>query len=375
MFKPTVTTTTTATGNSTRILTKADPSKQYRPRVLAGPGSNYQDLRPLNVNDDANPLLIDTDEFVGRITFRVKGLSQVPGYKQGQQEDGLHCTSDSQWFDRSGSETNNDSNPSKNNNLSCIQIVGRFKREWSGDQLLFGSVFDDRIKRLPPFTSVGVKILHYLDPGIKIDLTCERPYILSPLIVSMNKVHVSSSSSREKSTAGGASDCPKWPSPNGEHVVENTRLLFKDDAIDTVSISKEGLETLDDDDLSSKDTSSSLFGSTSSITTKRRKNQNTTSPLSSLQSKPMTAKERQHYFAKPKNLSKHKFRTDQDYAFEFLGPGSYVDFGRFKVKFAGFTIDALRCWDGQPCKFMLTTADLSTTFFTLWIEPVVVQEK
>ncbi|KAF8976544.1 hypothetical protein BGZ46_008174 [Entomortierella lignicola] len=339
------TSNTPDTSESNPTLANINTTKQFRLRVLAGPGSDYKDLCPLNVNDDANPLLIETDEIVCKITFRVKGLNQVPGYEQGQQEDGLECVGESEWFNHSGSDSKG-----KNNNLSCLQIALRFKREWTGDQLMFGTVLDEPIKRLSSFASVGVKILHYLDPGIRTDFSCERPYILSPLIVSMNKVHVTST--RDKPTSDGSKGQNlEWPSPNGEHVIEDTRLLFN-----TPSASQERLDSFENDGTDLSDKRLTINDSAKSNTIQ----------------KPLTSRERQHYFAKPENLAKHKFRTDHEYAFEFLGPGSYVDFARFKVKFAGFSIDAIKSWEGQPYKFMLRSSDASITFFTLWIEPALV---
>ncbi|KAI8600337.1 hypothetical protein EDD21DRAFT_354650 [Dissophora ornata] len=326
--------------------TKVDTTntkQRYRLRVLVGPGSKHEDLRPLNVNDDANPFLIDTDEFVGGIMFRVKGLDQAHGYKEGQAEDGLECKPDSPWFElpvpeHSGANSSG-SSPGKNHSLSCVQIVGRFKREWSGDQIVFGSVFDRRLTRLPPFTSVGVKLLHFLDPAIKVDLKSEKPYILSPMVVAMNTVHVSKATSMSSQSPSLQQDQyanPKWPSPNGEHVLEDTRVLFEE-------------ETTSEDDITALSPTSPKMATKAAV--------------------PKTSKERQHYFAKPKNLTQHKFRTDQEYALEFTAAGSHADFAHFKVRFAGISIDGLKFWDGQPCKFVMRTADASVTFFTLWIEP------
>lgn len=98
----------------------------FRLRVSAGPDTDH--LTVLSVNDDSNPLQIESDEFVGQIVVRIKGLDRKFGYEQGQLKDNLKILPDSPWF----------TNPGGDSNLSSVQISGRFKREWSGDQVVFG---------------------------------------------------------------------------------------------------------------------------------------------------------------------------------------------------------------------------------------------
>lgn len=102
---------------------------RYRVRVSAGP--DLQHLQPLSVNDDANPLLIDTDEFSGHVLFRIKGQDQIQGYEEGQKQDGLKALKDSPWFGNAAAVGRGE------NLLSSLQVVGRFKREWPGDQVVF----------------------------------------------------------------------------------------------------------------------------------------------------------------------------------------------------------------------------------------------
>jgi len=98
----------------------------FRLRVSAGPDTDH--LTVLSVNDDSNPLQIESDDFVGQIVVRIKGLDRKFGYEQGQLKDNLKVLPDSPWFTKPGGD----------NNLSSVQISGRFKREWSGDQVVFG---------------------------------------------------------------------------------------------------------------------------------------------------------------------------------------------------------------------------------------------
>ncbi|KAG0209946.1 hypothetical protein BGX28_009817 [Mortierella sp. GBA30] len=377
--------TCTATENKTTTSApynwKLDPNTRYRLRVLAGPGPDRNNLRPLNVNDDGNPIFIDTDEFCGYISFRIKDLDKVHGYAQGQRDDGLGTVPNSKWFDLPVPGTN-----TKNRNLNSIRFGGRFKREWAGDQIIFAAELDRRIERMPPCTSVGIKLLQFIDPAVKIDLLSDLPYVRSPLIVAMNTVCVSSliqdqdqdqgqnqdqnhnqDQSQEQnqdqdkdkeqdqdqghSTAQTTTEAtvegelkrklvPRWSSPNGEHVSEDTHLVFKH--LDAHSA-----------DNDAKDSSSTV--APAQVQT------------------PLTSRQRQHYFAKPKNLMRHRYRTDQVYDFEFTSAGGLVDYANFKVKLPCFSIDALRYWDGQTGKFFVKTADSSVIFFTILIEPVPVE--
>ncbi|KAF9950029.1 hypothetical protein BGZ70_001531 [Mortierella alpina] len=289
-------------------------------------------------------MLIDTDEFHGYVTYRIKDLDKRHGYAEGQKEDGNEPVPNSKWFDLPISGTK-----SKNRNTSCLRIAGRFKREWAGDQIVFAAEFDRRVERVPPCTSAGLKILHFLDPAVQVDLFGDKPYIRSPLIVAMNTVRVSSlnvqNPGAQTTTAEDEKLVPPWTSPNGEHVLEDTRLLF---------------EALEDRSKAAADPPQKMTSTTPAS-------------AAAAVSAARTARQRQHYFAKPKNLARHRFQPDQMYDFEFTTAGPYLDMANFKLKIAGFTIDLLRFWDGQPCALSVKTADLSITFFTLMMEPVPVK--
>lgn len=101
---------------------------RYRLRVSVGPGADPKDLKPIAPNDDAHPLWIESDEFVGQVVVRIKGLNKTFGYEEGTKQDNIQPMPDSPWFHKPGGDSN----------LSSIQIQGRFKRAWTGDQIVFG---------------------------------------------------------------------------------------------------------------------------------------------------------------------------------------------------------------------------------------------
>jgi len=65
-----------------------------------------------------------------------------------------------------------------------IQVQGRFLKEYSADDILFGNTFD-RPLHLPWGSSAALKFMNYIDPTLEHDLHAEQPWALSPLISTM----------------------------------------------------------------------------------------------------------------------------------------------------------------------------------------------
>ncbi|KAF9975771.1 hypothetical protein BGZ73_000442 [Actinomortierella ambigua] len=311
----------------------SNSQQQYRLRVSAG--SNLQDLHVLNINDDANPLFIDTPDFVGQLCVRVRGLSESMWYEQSLVEDNLTPVPESPWFEG-------------NNNLSCIQVSGRFKKEHRGDDIVWGNEFERPLK-LPPFSSVAVKFGQYIDPGLQVDLYSDKPWAFSPLLTTMNTINVTGwhlgEHSQERAKEKGQKDAveralPPWPSPTGSHLVEDTSLLFNDKR-DTLTLKD------DNDDQPAAEIMSS---GTRSLSTAERKT----------------------YFSAQENLKQHTFMPNQIYAFDFFNP--YIDFVNFTLKLPGFSLDVIKYWDGQPLRYIAKTKDDKTVFFAVVFELVPVND-
>ncbi|KAG0091409.1 hypothetical protein BGZ93_003263 [Podila epicladia] len=293
----------------------APVKKQLRLRVSVGPSANPKDLKPIAVNDDANPVWIESDEFVGQIVIRVKDLDRTAGYEQGANEDNLKTVPDSAWFHNSGEVSH----------INSIQIHGRFKRGWAGDQILFGSQFE-RPLRLPPFASAVMKFFHLMNPTLEAELAGTRPSAFCPLIAVMNTVKVS----EHMDTSLGA-DLPPWPSKAGEHITEDTALLF-----------------------ASRDDDSSY----ASLDDKKK-------------TATMASSERRSYFTKLSNLKNFTFRPDEVYDFDFFN--QFLDLSAFRVKIPGLSINLSQPLDGQPLTFVGKSKDNSVIFFAVQFEMVPVE--
>ncbi|KAG0294579.1 hypothetical protein BGZ96_000927 [Linnemannia gamsii] len=333
-------------------MSSTDTPTRYRLRVSAGPSA--KDLKILPVNDDANPTSIESDEFIGQIVVRIKGLDKAFGYKEGQEQDSLDLIPESPWF----------SLPGGNSNLSSVQISGRFKREWPGEQVVFGNQFEKPL-RLPPFSSIALKFIQFIDPGLKADIYCDRPWAFSPLIATMNTVNVSGwhldkATQKKVEELGQEEDkerleneLPPWPSPQGEHIVEDTTLLFQSDKTEH-----------EDATLTS--------GETAHAREQHEENRKEELTMAPTQPMVLNTSARRSYFAKEANLVKHCYRPDQVYGFDFFNP--YVDFANFTLKVPGFSVDITKYWDGQPLTYIIKSQDSSVTFMAFQFELIPVND-
>ncbi|KAF9431663.1 hypothetical protein BGZ76_011857 [Entomortierella beljakovae] len=292
----------------------------YRIRISAG--QDIKSLKPICANDDANPLLIDSDEFSGHLVFRVKEQDQINGYEQGQKQDNLPIVTDSPWFKNASADGKG------NNILMSMHVVGRFKREWPGDQPVISVMFKERLK-LPPFTNVALKFFRAIDPGLQVDVQCPNPYFQSPLLCGMNTVNVyknpSIASSSCKSIKEEELTVPLWTSYNGESAKEDTSMIVcEEDAKKKAKISND-------------------------------------------------CAARKSYFAKPKNLSSHRYLKDQIYEFELFNP--FLDCSQLAVKIPGlFMFHLYKLLNEQPITYVFKTRDDSATFLAVAMELVPVVE-
>ncbi|KAI0716744.1 hypothetical protein C8Q76DRAFT_725459 [Earliella scabrosa] len=130
-----------------------------RLRILAGPSLN--DLVPIHANTNT-PVQVNSDVFEGQLAVYIKGFADEEGKVR-----------DSEYFRKRSGVT------------WSIQMQGRFLREYTADDLLFGNVFDRSLK-LPWVFSVAVKFMNFIDPTLEHDLASKRkPWALSPLIATM----------------------------------------------------------------------------------------------------------------------------------------------------------------------------------------------
>ncbi|KAF9539512.1 hypothetical protein EC957_005349 [Mortierella hygrophila] len=129
-------------------------------------GGSYTDLAIINPNDELHPFEFETPEFKGRAVIRIKDFVGITN-------------------DGSAPIYSNDYFKGHNRKFS-IQVEGRFKREWDGEQVYFGTDFDRSVE-LPHGFETMLRVARYIDPVVKTSLTMDgQPWILSPLVSSIN---------------------------------------------------------------------------------------------------------------------------------------------------------------------------------------------
>ncbi|KAG0215332.1 hypothetical protein BGX28_000072 [Mortierella sp. GBA30] len=129
-------------------------------------GGSYTDLAIVNCNDEVHPIEFDGPEFKGRAMVRIKDFVGITN-------DSSEPVYNSEYF-------------KGHNRRFSLQVEGRFKREWDGQQVYFGTDFDRSVE-LPDGFEMMLKIARYIDPVVRTSLSKDgKPWILSPLVSSIN---------------------------------------------------------------------------------------------------------------------------------------------------------------------------------------------
>jgi hypothetical protein len=137
-------------------------------RVRIGP--SLSTLSTHNVNKDSDPHFIDSPYFVGHVCVRVKNFN---GITPSETEEPIP---ESAYF---GSRKR----------LFSVQVQGRFKHEYSAEDILFGAEFEKKVNP-PTGISLALKFANYIDPALQADVNAERPWLYSPMLCAMNIVNV-----------------------------------------------------------------------------------------------------------------------------------------------------------------------------------------
>ncbi|KAI0346419.1 DUF1769-domain-containing protein [Trametopsis cervina] len=136
-----------------------------RLRIIAGP--SLTNMTAIEPNSDI-PLEIKSDGFEGQVAVYIKGLSDEGGHP-----------SRSRYFDH----------PLRKGITWGIQFQGRFLQNHSGDDILFGNIFDHALK-LPWGFGAALRFMKYVDPTLEENLQSRtRPWAFSPFLSTMPHIH------------------------------------------------------------------------------------------------------------------------------------------------------------------------------------------
>ncbi|TPX30952.1 hypothetical protein SmJEL517_g05628 [Synchytrium microbalum] len=132
-------------------------------------GPSTKTMAVYNVNDDAHPMFVDGPLFVGHVCVRIKNF-------EGITADGSQPIRSSPYF-------------GTKRRMFSIQAQGRFKQEYSADDVVFGSEFDDKVS--PPTGAwIAMKFANLIDPALAADLYADKPWLYSPMLCAMNILNV-----------------------------------------------------------------------------------------------------------------------------------------------------------------------------------------
>ncbi len=299
------------------------------------------------INYDTQPIIIHNEHFTGFAVFRCNNFD---GHMPIDPASGkpIPRLSTTEYFNG-------------HRRTFSLQVSGRFRQEWSADEVMFGTFFEKPIK-LPPGYKLAVGLAKKIDASMDGDLGCEQPYMCSPLICAMNvmradPVIIPGTTAEPGSTATFNREAeskdstkplylPKWQCGGAQHLRENfmaTVAAWPEAALYAQGTSDESSE--DAAQMRRRGSLSSFFFRDSSA-------------------KPsaLTPSQRRSWFLDEEHRKAYKYHPDTLYSFDFNN--QYVDLNRFELKL-GFSIDVSRYLNGQPVRYQMRSRDGNTVFFTI----------
>ncbi|KAI8826998.1 NADH(P)-binding-domain-containing protein [Fimicolochytrium jonesii] len=158
-------------------------NKKLRCRI----GPSLNSLTVAHVNDEENPHFIDSPYFTGYVAVRVKNFNGIT-------PDGSEPISDLEYF-------------SNKKRLFSVQVCGRYKHEYTANDVVFGSAFEHKVT--PPTGAwVAIKFANLIDPALKSDIYADKPWLWSPALCSYNIVNVTKASAPVKGAHPAVTETP-----------------------------------------------------------------------------------------------------------------------------------------------------------------------
>ncbi|BEJ14895.1 hypothetical protein CspHIS471_0406620 [Cutaneotrichosporon sp. HIS471] len=136
-------------------------------RVLISTSTAYPPSTQCVVNGP--PARVRTEHFEGEISVFIKGLES-----DGDEDEGEAFFS------------------SRPELTYALVVRGRYLDNVGGDDLVFGNVFERPIRdSLPWGTSIATRFMHFIDPTLQLDVYADKPWALSPVLATMNRLSLS----------------------------------------------------------------------------------------------------------------------------------------------------------------------------------------
>lgn len=319
------------------------------------------------INYDSNPVIINNEHFTGYAVFRVVNFD---GHNPIDPKTGkaLPLIASSDYF-------------TGHRRTFSLQLCGRFRKEWSADEVMFGTFFEKPVK-MPPGYKIALALAKKIDASMDGDFSLDKPFMCSPLICAMNiaraepiilssvteaaKIVEEDCSGADASFSHDAETTdlknplylPKWKYSGGKHMEENfmeTVASWPESKLhhQTTVTDEDDSDPLKEQSKTAPKRSGSLMGffSRTSSTSEMVKKESAVTPT-----------QRRSWFLNPEHRRSYKFRPDTLYSFDFNN--QYVDLTKMQLKL-GITFDVSYYLNGQPVRYQMRSRDGSVIFFTI----------
>ncbi|KAJ3108648.1 hypothetical protein HDU97_000504 [Phlyctochytrium planicorne] len=325
-------------------------------RIRAGPDYDPEKLRIVNVNDEKTPLLIESEHFVGYLVVRMLNFNGVTPEGPNQQKP--ISNPESTYF-------------TGRHRRYSIMLQGRWRKAWNGDDVVFGMDCASKV-RTPPGVGLAVKIAKWLDPGLDVDLTCDEPWVYSSFVSAMNSMAIYPLHNQNVWDIAFDAPSETQKQADGRRAITFTRK--KNTVHPPQTTSKEDLSLNNSKnvtitfDPASTPYPQNLIGKWSYHS--RMMPEDSTLLFDGPESQPPQSlncyEKRKRYFADQKARKAVTISPDHIYCVDFYD--AYFDFNNVSLRLPGFSVNALRYFDGQPLRFACRSKDRSATFFTVHFE-------
>ncbi|KAJ3088980.1 hypothetical protein HK102_007479 [Quaeritorhiza haematococci] len=297
-------------------------------RCRIGPSVN--NLQVFNVNDDRRPHFVDSPYFTGHVVVRVKNF-------RGITPEGSDPIPDTDYF-------------GTKKRLFSIQLSGRFKQEYTAEDVIFGAEFENKVN--PPTGAwIAIKFANLIDPALATDIYSNTPWLFSPMLCAMNIVNVQEAS---------------HPVVGAATKEEMAALDTKSEKVTVpavvIPIDKQASKPshLVDSKPSPTDLLGEwVWGGDQCL------DENNALLLPNAAEQPFPSDgiaERRKYFQKPKNAQELVFRPDKVYHLEIFAP--FIDLNTFDLNL-GINVNLIKYLCDQPIRLMAKSLSKNVPFFVI----------
>ncbi|KAF9191442.1 hypothetical protein BGZ49_003547, partial [Haplosporangium sp. Z 27] len=251
------------------------------------------------------------------------------------------------------------------NRKFSFQVEGRFKRALDGEQVYFGTDFDHEVE-LPKGFDVMFKIAKYIDPVVKSVTSGDKPWILSPLVSSINIMSAwmpqDPALPSPPSTPRHSGDFSE-PSHSHSHKVGLLNKLRRSHHFDSEDgySSHHTTPNHSSDHLQAPSPVKPFDDSTRPLGQWRRHIEEDTSVCMDQKHITNTTQRRKH-FQTEKARREFIFKPDHVYGFEFFSP--HIDFNTFDIRL-GLSMNIRKYLKGQPVRYTCRSLSGDAVFWVV----------